>query len=553
MMFLNWIGRIFLGLVRPVVDLGAWLLPWFASLHSVDEEGEVKRSWWLTLLLLPWLVLRSAWQVIVYLFAGLFGAEAEESHERRKRLLFGLPFVAMACLVVTGMVVSVALQTSVQKRYSRGLDAAVQNGNVPLAGKLSERLLHSASLRDPTALYSVSQFFGSTDARERSQALVELLAPIDAKGYPLAHRQRALETFQVLERSIDPVLMDQLFWHLSHSDGDNNDQMLMIWVEYYLHIGDLNRAIQKLERLALHDPQHWFAVAELSIEQTDIDHAIRALTSAAEAYSGQLAQNPLSKETRIRYASAMARLGKLEPSLQSMEFGWQLSNDADFARGISTLHVLQCDRALRSQPKDPSAPWNHLLQALRWNAENPDAYDRMVALYRTTPDLTFRARLLERLRQITVEHPRYFKSYFAWSAIELEEGRVERAIPLLERAIALQPESHASLNNLAWLLQQQAVSRGDQAMLLKAETLARRAVDLQPDSGSYRDTLGTILLEQGSVQSAVSELERALANVQNPNPIHEKLGVAYRKLGKPEIAVGHERMATKSQSSGSVK
>jgi hypothetical protein len=55
------------------------------------------------------------------------------------------------------------------------------------------------------------------------------------------------------------------------------------------------------------------------------------------------------------------------------------------------------------------------------------------------------------------------------------------------------------------------------------------------------------------VQSAVSELERALANVQNPRPIHEKLGVAYRKLGKPEIAVGHERMATQTQSSGSVK
>lgn len=255
----------------------------------------------------------------------------------------------------------------------------------------------------------------------------------------------------------------------------------------------------------------------------------------------------------MHYASAMAKLGKLEPSLETMEFGWQLSNDVDFAHGVSTLYVLQCDRALRANSSDPNVPWKYLLQALRWNVENPDVYDRMVALYRTTPDLNFRSTLLQRLSQNTVEHPLYFKSYFAWSAIELEEGRVERAIPLLQQAIALQPDSHASLNNLAWLLQQRALSQSDKAMLLEAETLARRAVDLQPESGSYRDTLGTILLQQGSVQSAVIEFERALASVQNPTPIHEKLGWAYRKLGKPEIAEGHERLSTQRPSSGSVK
>lgn len=552
-MFLNWIGRISIGLVRPVMDLGAWMLQWFASWRSVDDDGEVKRSWWLTPLYLPWLVLQSAGQVIVYLFAGLFGAEAEENHERRMRLLFGMPFLMMACLAMVGIVVSVASKASVQKRYARGMDAAVEDGDVSLARKLSERLLDATALRDPAAMYSVSQFYGNNQARDRSQALVDLLAPVDSKGYSLAHRQRAFETFQVLEQSIDPVLLDQLFWHLSHSDGDDNEQMLMIWVEYYLYIGDLNRAIRKLERLARHDPQHWFAVAELAIDQADIDHAIRALTAAAEAYSGQLAQNPLSKEIRMHYASAMAKLGKLEPSLETMEFGWQLSNDVDFAHGVSMLYVLQCDRALRANSSDPNVPWKYLLQALRWNVENPDVYDRMVALYRTTPDLNFRSTLLQRLSRNTVEHPLYFKSYFAWSAIELEEGRVERAIPLLQQAIALQPDSHASLNNLAWLLQQRALSQSDQAMLLEAETLARRAVDLQPESGSYRDTLGTILLQQGSVQSAVIEFERALASVQNPTPIHEKLGWAYRKLGKPEIAEGHERLSTQRPSSGSVK
>jgi hypothetical protein len=65
--------------------------------------------------------------------------------------------------------------------------------------------------------------------------------------------------------------------------------------------------------------------------------------------------------------------------------------------------------------------------------------------------------------------------------------------------------------------------------------------------------LGTILLRQGKIQAGITELELALANVLNPLPVHEKLGWAYRQLGKLEIAESHERISVQQRSRTSLK
>ena len=553
MELLSWIPRFLASLVRPLVELSVWSFHGLAGLQTLDEDGEVNRPWWLTIVLLPWLVVRSAWQIVSYFFSGLFSAEAAESHERRLRFVCGLPFLIVLAAALMSIAIHVSTQSSLQIQYSRGMDQAESGGDIGLAHRFSERVMAVAQRRDPAALYTVSKLLERTDGIERANAIVDLLAPIDAKGYTLAHRQRALEAFRVLERTIDPVLLDQLFWHLSHADGDDNEQMLMIWVEYYLYVGDFLLASQKLELLATKDPKHWFTVAELAIARGDVDNAIYALTQAAEAYSGQLAQNPMSKEVRWLYAASMAKLGKIEPSLDTMQFGWELSNDKDFAKGISQLMILQFDRGFRKTPTDFAAMWKHLQNALRWDFENIDVYDRLVQLHQGTSDNALKSDILSAMHRITQEHPDFYKSYFSLSALELQADRLESASRLLNRAIELRPDSHAALNNLAWLLLQRSEREQKPELLSDAARLSQRSVELLPESGSYRDTLGTILLRQGKIQAGITELELALANVLNPLPVHEKLGWAYRQLGKLEIAESHERISVQQRSRTSLK
>jgi tetratricopeptide (TPR) repeat protein len=501
----------------------------------------------LTLLMAPWLIVRAIWQILVFFFSAMFSAEWQENPERRIRFLCGIPFLLLLGASLLGIAMSVASQASVQHRYARAMDSAETQGDIALASKFGERVMEVARKQDPEALYGITKFFERNALQERADAIVEGLAPIDTKGFPLAHRQRAIEAFRVLERAIDPELLDQLFWHLRHADGDDDEQILMIWVEYYLYVGDLRRAVHKLELLATKDPQHWFAVADLAGSLGDVDRTIHALTAAAEAYSGQLAQNPMSKEIRMHYASAMTQLGKLEPSLESMQFGWQLTNDQDFAKGLSQLMVLQFDRTVRREPENFLAMWNHLLEALRWDAENTDIYDRLVLLHQATSDVARKNQVIAKLKQTTVERPNFYKSFFSLSALELQAGQLENASVLLHRTIELAPESHAALNNLAWLLMLRSEQEGRPELLIQAEEFANRAVNVLPNSGSYRDTLGSILLKQHRVEEAVTELERALTNVIDPLPVHQKLAAAYRMLGQSEIADRHERVATEQR------
>lgn len=544
---LNVIVPFFKRLVQPLLDLGRLLLDAFRALEATDEGSDTQRAWWLTLLLAPWLIVRAIGQILVFFFSGMFSAEWQENAERRFRLVCGLPFLLLLGSSLLGIAMSVASQGSVQSRYILAMDAAETEGDVALASKFGERVMEVARKQDPAALYDITKFFQRIEAQDRADAIVEGLAPIDTKGFPLAHRQRAKEAFLVLERTIDPVLLDQLFWHLRHAEGDDDEQMLMIWVEYYLYVGDLRRAVHKLELLAAKDPQHWFAVAELAVSLGDVDRTIHALTLAAEAYSGQLAQNPMSKEIRMRYASAMTQLGNLEPSLESMQFGWQLTNDQDFAKAISQLMVLQFDRTARREPENFVAMWNHLLEAIRWDAENTDIYDRLVLLHQATPDPALKNQVIAKLKQTASDRPNFYKSFFSLSALELQAGQLASASVLLHRTIELAPQSHAALNNLAWLLMLRSEQEGRPELLTQAEEFANRAVSVVPDSGSYRDTLGTILLKQNRVEDAVTELELALASVNDPLPVHQKLGSAYRILGQSEIAERHERIATEQR------
>lgn len=544
---LNVIVPFFKRLVQPLLDLGRLLLDAFRALEATDEGSDTQRAWWLTLLLAPWLIVRAIGQILVFFFSGMFSAEWQENAERRFRLVCGLPFLLLLGSSLLGIAMSVASQGSVQSRYILAMDAAETEGDVALASKFGERVMEVARKQDPAALYDITKFFQRIEAQDRADAIVEGLAPIDTKGFPLAHRQRAKEAFLVLERTIDPVLLDQLFWHLRHAEGDDDEQMLMIWVEYYLYVGDLRRAVHKLELLAAKDPQHWFAVAELAVSLGDVDRTIHALTLAAEAYSGQLAQNPMSKEIRMRYASAMTQLGNLEPSLESMQFGWQLTNDQDFAKAISQLMVLQFDRTARREPENFVAMWNHLLEAIRWDAENTDIYDRLVLLHQATPDPALKNQVIAKLKQTASDRPNFYKSFFSLSALELQAGQLASASVLLHRTIELAPQSHAALNNLAWLLMLRSEQEARPELLTQAEEFANRAVSVVPDSGSYRDTLGTILLKQNRVEDAVTELELALASVNDPLPVHQKLGSAYRILGQSEIAERHERIATEQR------
>jgi predicted Zn-dependent protease len=84
------------------------------------------------------------------------------------------------------------------------------------------------------------------------------------------------------------------------------------------------------------------------------------------------------------------------------------------------------------------------------------------------------------------------------------------------------------LNNLAWAYQQVKDKR--------ALETAERAYKLNPDNAAVADTLGWILVEQGSATRAVELLQKAVAAAPKAPTIRYHLAQAWLKAGKKDKA-----------------
>jgi Tfp pilus assembly protein PilF len=79
----------------------------------------------------------------------------------------------------------------------------------------------------------------------------------------------------------------------------------------------------------------------------------------------------------------------------------------------------------------------------------------------------------------------------------------------------LNPNDANSLNNLAWVLLEEAPD--ELRNRTEAERLAEKAVSLDPENSYALGTYGTVLLRRGQPREAIGYLERALTHQRPEN------------------------------------
>jgi arylsulfatase A-like enzyme/Tfp pilus assembly protein PilF len=106
---------------------------------------------------------------------------------------------------------------------------------------------------------------------------------------------------------------------------------------------------------------------------------------------------------------------------------------------------------------------------------------------------------------------------------DVEDARYEQAIPLLERALAAQPDMPVA--NLQYGLAQARLNHFDKAI----EPL-RKAVTLQPDNGMGHYELGLALFQTGDWKAAAPEFEAAVARAPRWADAHFSLAAVYARI-----------------------
>jgi tetratricopeptide (TPR) repeat protein len=126
-------------------------------------------------------------------------------------------------------------------------------------------------------------------------------------------------------------------------------------------------------------------------------------------------------------------------------------------------------------------------------------------------------------------------------ALYFSRGETDKAIPVLEDILAVDP-------NLAWASNSLGYTLADRGRDLdRAEQLIRNALADEPESASYLDSLGWVLYRQGKFEQAYHYAQMAWRGLSEPDPVVlDHLGDICLKLGKLDEAESNWRQSVKA-------
>lgn len=515
---------------RALKELGE--LAKLAAAPTTEQDHEEERKpLWQRLFLAPITILLGfaslLWQVVSYPFQGWF-----QDPLRRRNLLWGLPSIAVL-LVFFYLIAQQSQSTGVAKSlYFKAFDEAEKEKEYAKARLLAQQLVRSGARTSPEAAFRFCKLLADDKDLERANAVIEILAPSNAPGYAPAHAQRAIAHAGLIARGAGRQLLEPLLWHLNHSNDRKDEKLALAWATYYQATQQFNEALRHLEIAAQANPEHWFSIANLMVVRGDMNNAQQALRLARDSYRRKLGEDPLSLSSRLRLVEAQIRLQQFDDAQQTIQAGIDFHPDRDELRQAQgTLEQAKL-LAMQEQKAGDTELIEQVMLVMSYPEQQDFALDRMINMYSGMKP-TGRQRIREILEKTAVENPSKPLVHLSLSTIALIEQRNEDAIALLEKTLELDAGLHLAKNNLAWLLAERNPPQMERAI-----RLAEEAVASLPNSPNYRDTLGTILFQNGDMDRAITELERALPNMPNEEKkkIYARLAKAYDSIGNASLA-----------------
>ena len=162
----------------------------------------------------------------------------------------------------------------------------------------------------------------------------------------------------------------------------------------------------------------------------------------------------------------------------------------------------------------------HLTQALTINPKQPEAHIVLGLTYMQKDQFDDAAKALE---DGINQNPKSADLYFNLGTVYDKLSRFDDVERAMETAIKLDPHHADALNYLGYSYAERGI-KIDQAL-----SLTKRAVALKPNNGYYIDSLAWALFKSGSLPEALNEMKRAVSFAVDDPVLYEHLGDIYAK------------------------
>ncbi len=268
--------------------------------------------------------------------------------------------------------------------------------------------------------------------------------------------------------------------------------------------------------------------------------------NAKELLSQLIKQQPRSAEAYFLLAKANAKLATGDTVIANLQRTLTLDPEhfeakLALARIYSTNAAFEQSDAILDSLADvysahPQVLYLTGLKALR-EGKAAAAYKLFIEAQKTEPQGEYAVSMsvaqfhmqkvdegLATLKSWLKDHPDDMAVQYHLANSLLLLNRNDDAKTELRRALRIQPNHTAALNNLAWLIREESPS--------EAENLVNKALDLAPDLPQALHTLAVIKLNAKQPQQALDLLTRAAAVNKDDPMVQFRLGVTLQRLDR---------------------
>lgn len=308
---------------------------------------------------------------------------------------------------------------------------------------------------------------------------------------------------------------------------------------------DWNSIVKSITGLAS-DEQHKVRLngflAEYAIDTGNFNNAtalIKTLKNLSASTTEQIAH--LETRSLASQAKQLASNGKVNSAITLLEDGRRKHKDSMLlAIALGNYYLQQGELAKAQKIQLQIADMDDTVMALLFDADimvksgkSKAANDTLMASWQNNRD----PRLANAIYKLSLQQKEKLDDSFIeqWQAADPKNFRPvliqamnaqavnsDKATPLYESVLALNPRNVPALNNLAWIYQ-------EKGKLERANKLATLALELAPESASVLDTAGYIKLKMGD-KSALPLFEKAISLAPDEKDIQAHYELAKKSL-----------------------
>lgn len=308
--------------------------------------------------------------------------------------------------------------------------------------------------------------------------------------------------------------------------------------------GQWAAGIRELEKAVSLKPADDAAQLNLAIACAETGANARAVPLFAKAEAAATARKSrLPAQVLLLYAKALAATGHTDAAIARMkEVAAQTGETAQIHDDLGSLYAQarnwpqaedEFNRALHLQPDfaeahlhlgfvfqaeqkgDPAAEWSEACALAPENAQIALLAGKALA---DSGQDEKAAPILERAMQL---EPQSSSAEYALALVNQRTNRVPEAVELLKKVVRSEPKNTAALVNLGLALSQ--IHRAQDAL-----PYLQRAITLDPSNLTAHQDLAAAYIQVDQVANAVRELRAALKLAPDSPKAHYDLGVAYK-------------------------